>query len=207
MTEQDPPQRVLSKTARATRRRILDAARAEFGLQGIDCATTRGIAERARCNEVTLFRHFESKQKLLAAVVHDTTAEFRELCQSPTGMSGDLHDDLCRYATVYTTSLEKCEGMTRALIGEGRRRPKLVKELTGDVLKPFHDSLVRYLEVQVKSGKVKPTAKPAAFAELFTAVLMGGVLRRSSGLSRLKRGEWIREMVEVYAGGIEVVGG
>ncbi len=52
-----------------TRQRLLEAARNEFGDKGIEAATTRGIAERAGCNEVTLFRHFESKQKLLAAVV------------------------------------------------------------------------------------------------------------------------------------------
>ncbi len=53
--------------------RLIEAARAEFGDKGIEAATTRGIAERAGCNEVTLFRNFESKQKLLQAVVAETS--------------------------------------------------------------------------------------------------------------------------------------
>ena len=57
------------------RQRLIEAARLEFSERGIESATTRGIAKRADCNEVTLFRHFESKQKLLAAVVQETSEE------------------------------------------------------------------------------------------------------------------------------------
>jgi len=111
----------------STRRRLIDAAREEFGEKGIDAATTRGIAERAGCNEVTLFRHFETKQKLLAAVVHETSDEFRSLCECREGMTGELRADLLRFATVYNSSMERCEGMARVLIGEGRRQPNLAK--------------------------------------------------------------------------------
>lgn len=188
--------------AAATRQRIISAARAEFGDKGIDCATTRAIAERAKCNEVTLFRHFESKQKLLTAVVQETSDEFEVLCQSPTDMSGDLKTDLTRYATVYNNSLEHCEGLARALIGEGRRRPMLIKELIGDVLTPLHRSLENYLRKQRAAGKVLEELDVESFAELFTASLMGGMLRRTGGLSRMDREDWIRGLVDVWVGGI-----
>lgn len=186
------------------RQRIIEAARIEFGEKGIECATTRGIADRAECNEVTLFRHFESKQKLLAAVVQDTTEEFHRICTSPEEMSGDLRADLGHFAKVYNHSLERCEGMARALIGEGRRRPNLAKELIGDVLDPFHQSIACYLEGKMKHGDVRPDLKPEAFAELFTATLMSGVLRRTSGLSQLDRDAWICETVDVFLRGIVV---
>ena len=109
----------------STRQRLLEAARAEFGDKGIESATTRGIAERAGCNEVTLFRHFESKQKLLAAVVQETSEEFSKLCECHGDFSGDPREDLTRFARVYNESLERCEGMARAMIGESRRRPTL----------------------------------------------------------------------------------
>jgi len=186
-----------------TRHRLMEAARSEFSDKGIDNATTRGIAERAGCNEVTLFRLFESKQKLLAAVVQETSDEFRALCESPGEMSGRLREDLERYARVYDESLQRCEGMARALIGEGKRRPNLAKELIGDVLAPFHRSIADYLKSQMKSGAVRMDLNAPAFAELFTATLMGGLLRRTSGLSKLKRDCWIRETVDLLARGIE----
>lgn len=186
----------------STRQRLIDAARAEFGDKGIEAATTRGIAERAGCNEVTLFRHFESKQKLLAAVVQETSVEFAALCACPEALSGDLLEDLERFARVYNRSLERCEGMARAMIGEGRRRPMLCKELIGDVLEPLHRSIAGYLEKQKSEGAVREDLNGMAFAEVFTASLFGGLLRRTSGLSELDREGWISETVEIFVRGI-----
>jgi AcrR family transcriptional regulator len=187
-----------------TRQRLLDAARAEFGEKGIEAATTRGIAERAGCNEVTLFRHFESKQKLLAAVVQETSEEFLRWCECSGDFSGDLCADLERFARVYNDSLERCEGMARALIGEGRRRPTLCKELIGDVLKPFHESIADYLDKRKAAGDVRADLDAMAFAEILTSSLMGGLLRRSSGLSELDCDAWIRTTVSLLADGIRL---
>ncbi len=186
------------------RQRLMEAARVEFGDKGIEAATTRGIAERAGCNEVTLFRHFESKQKLLIAVVQETSEEFSALCECGGRFSGDLVEDLTRFARVYNSSLERCEGMARAMIGESRRRPTLAKELIGDVLDPFHRSIAGYLDERRQAGVVRPDLNTMAFAEVLTSALMGGLLRRSSGLSELDRDGWIRETVEIFIRGIRL---
>lgn len=193
-------------TAVETRRRLVDAARAEFGEKGIECATTRGIALRAGCNEVTLFRHFSSKQKLLAAVVRGTSEEFLSLCECPGQLSGDLTKDLLRFAEAYNRSLERCEGMCRALIGEGRKRPKLVKELIGDVLRPFHEGLAAHLNSLKKTGIVRKDLDTLAFAEVFTAALMGGLLRRSSGLSSMDNRAWVENTVRFLVQGANTCG-
>lgn len=194
-------QKPASAVATETRRRLIEAARLEFGDKGIECATTRAIAARAGCNEVTLFRHFSSKQKLLAAVVRETSSEFLVLCECPDQLAGDLTEDLLRFATAYNNSLERCEGMCRALIGEGRKRPKLVKELIGDVLRPFHEGLATHLDSMKKSNLVRKDLDSLAFAEIFTSTLMGGLLRRSSGLSGMDRGTWIKNTVKFLVGG------
>ncbi len=188
-----------------TRDRILEAAKGEFGERGIEAATTRGIAKRAGCNEVTLFRHFESRQKLLAAVVQDTSAEFQKLCDCHEMFSGDLIEDLSHFAKVYDESLQRCEGMARALIGVSQRRPTLAKELIGNVICPFHQSLAKYLEQSKSSGLVREDVDSMAFAEIFTAALMGGLLRRNSGLSEIDRERWLRETVSIMVSGIRCV--
>ncbi|MBV8226289.1 MAG: helix-turn-helix transcriptional regulator, partial [Verrucomicrobia bacterium] len=60
---------VAGSSADRTRQRILDAALHTFSKDGIRGATTRKIAQKARVNEVTLFRHFRSKEQLLGAVL------------------------------------------------------------------------------------------------------------------------------------------
>jgi AcrR family transcriptional regulator len=182
--------------------RLIEAARAEFGDKGIEAATTRGIAERAGCNEVTLFRNFESKQKLLQAVVAETSEEFRVLSECRSDFSGDLLADLSRFAEVYDDSLQRCEGMARAMIGESRRRPTMAKELIGNVLEPLHRAIADYLEQRKPTGEVRADLNGMAFAEILTSALMGGLLRRGSGLSTLDRQDWIRETVGVMVRGI-----
>lgn len=185
------------------RRRLIDAARLEFSEKGLEAATTRGIAQRAECNEVTIFRHFESKEKLLAAVVQDTSEEFLSLCECREEFTGDLRVDLGRFAQVHNDSLERCLGMARALIGEGYRRPTLCKELVGDVIEPFHRSIACYLDQRKNDGLVRADLNSMTFAEVFTSSLFGGVLRRTGGLSDLDRDAWIRETVEIFVRGIE----
>jgi AcrR family transcriptional regulator len=182
-------------TATETRRRLVDAAREEFGEKGIERATTRAIASRAGCNEVTLFRHFSTKQQLLAAVVRDTSEEFLSLCECPDPLSGDLARDLLRFAEAYNRSIERCEGMCRALIGEGRKRPTLVRELIGDVLRPFHQGMAAHLDSLKANHVVRRDLDSLAFAEVFTSALMGGLLRRSSGLSDMDRNAWVNHTV------------
>ena len=55
--------------ALANRQRILEAAREVFAHRGLD-AEVREIAERAGVGIGTLYRHFESREGLLAALVH-----------------------------------------------------------------------------------------------------------------------------------------
>ena len=57
-----------------THRRLLEAAARVFARRGLEGATTREIAREAKVNEVTLFRHFQSKENLLSAVLQRTFA-------------------------------------------------------------------------------------------------------------------------------------
>ena len=189
-----------------TRQRLLEAAREEFGARGIEAATTRGIAQRAGCNEVTLFRHFESKQGLLAAVVQGTSMEFCAMCDCDGECSGDLRADFGEFARVYNDALEHFEGIARALIGECRRQPVLSKELIGDGLEPLHRKIAAYLEQRKTEGVVRADLDAMVFAEVFTSSLMGGLLRRTSGFSDMARESWLRETVEIFVRGIERIG-
>jgi len=58
----------ISLQRNTTSERLIAAALAMFSSRGM-AATTREIADEAGVNEVTLFRLFESKDRLLAAVV------------------------------------------------------------------------------------------------------------------------------------------
>ncbi|NJK64654.1 MAG: helix-turn-helix transcriptional regulator [Synechococcaceae cyanobacterium SM2_3_1] len=75
----------MPRSSHTTRQRLLNTAKELFARQGITHTTTRQIAEAAGVNEVTLFRHFKSKQGLLLAVFADLGV-FRGITDLPTWM-------------------------------------------------------------------------------------------------------------------------
>lgn len=65
---------VLRADAERNRRRILDVARAAFAEQGLDTSVA-DIRQRAGVGQGTIFRHFPTKEHLLAAVMADRLEE------------------------------------------------------------------------------------------------------------------------------------
>ncbi|MCE2390390.1 MAG: TetR/AcrR family transcriptional regulator [Proteobacteria bacterium] len=59
-----------------TRKRILDAATELFAAEGFHGTGMRSIAASADCNVAVLYRHFESKQAMLEAVVERRRAQW-----------------------------------------------------------------------------------------------------------------------------------
>jgi AcrR family transcriptional regulator len=68
----------------ANRRRILEAAREVFARRGLE-AEVKEIAERAGVGVGTLYRHFESREGLLAALVHQVGDDFLRRLQAVAG--------------------------------------------------------------------------------------------------------------------------
>lgn len=73
---------------------ILQAAKTLFATKGYDLTTTKNIAQEAGVNEVTIFRSFGSKEKLLTKVLEDQLFQpnFSAQLQDISGQS--LEDQL-----------------------------------------------------------------------------------------------------------------
>lgn len=69
----------------ANRARVLTAAREEFAARGLD-AEMKDIAARADVGVGTLYRHFESRDGLLAALIEETRAELLARLQRAAAM-------------------------------------------------------------------------------------------------------------------------
>jgi AcrR family transcriptional regulator len=89
-----------------TRERLLSSALDLLIKKGYRGAVTREVAKRAGVTEMTLFRHFRSKDELLIAVV---VRQGEEMLASIPDRSGDLRADLlsmsCHLARQFSTNL------------------------------------------------------------------------------------------------------
>src|SRR6476659_3385573 len=68
------------RTARGERtlRKILDAAREEFGERGFSDSSIVGITQRAGVALGTFYTYFDSKEELFQALVRDMSAQVRD---------------------------------------------------------------------------------------------------------------------------------
>jgi AcrR family transcriptional regulator len=96
---------IVSETHQPTRERILEAALRLFSEKGYLGATTKDIAAESGIAEVTLFRHFETKEKLLEDVL--TTYTFLPALKEiiPAVRSLPYEESLIRIARSFLDTL------------------------------------------------------------------------------------------------------
>ncbi len=126
--------------------RILEAAMAVFSEKGYRTATTREIADRADVNEVTIFRHFTSKEGLFEQTVQHYTPPPIITEELEKKMTGNVAKDLTVLANKYLDSAVESAPYIRLSIMELPRNPDLIRivslipvELSTHVAEYFHD--------------------------------------------------------------------
>lgn len=140
----------LEQPSTGTRERLLRAALAEVADRGLRGATTRRIADRAGVNEATVFRHFGSKDALVATAVASAAGGFGGAAAQPTG---DLQGDLLRLATTYWHFVGENQGAMERLLPELRRDPAL-GEAAGAVLQPAFAGVLGLFEHYRTGGEL-----------------------------------------------------
>ncbi len=156
-------------SAPGARKRVLDAALALFCERGYRGTTTRAIAERARVNEVTVFRQFGTKQGLFLAVVHRETDIAQALDGFELRPSGDMVADLARVGTEMQRNMASRAALVKLIMTEVTRDPSM----WGSVSRaPFGiiTKLERYFQEAMRLGMardVDPHLASVAFFSFF----------------------------------------
>ena len=188
-----------------THRRLLDAAARVFAHSGLEGATTREIAREAKVNEVTLFRHFQSKEKLLSAVLQRTFAP-QEETPPATGQTEPVYfrAGLRRYARQYEELLQRNILLVRTLIGEIHRHREHEKQVLKGIFAPLKTDLIVLIREAQKNGIVRVEVEPFVAADLLGSMIFMDVLRRTSPFTpEYSQESYLESALEVFARGIE----
>ncbi len=132
--------------------RLLEAALELLAERGYQGATTRRIAERAGVAEVTLFRRFGSKARLLAEAVRRAGAAFEEVAARP---SGDLRADLLEMARNYQEPFELGGAAAFMLAVEASRAGELRGALA-EALQPRIRAVQDFFAHYQRAGALRP---------------------------------------------------
>jgi AcrR family transcriptional regulator len=155
---------------------ILTAAAKVFGTNGYSRSTTRLIAKEANVTEVTLFRHFESKEKLFAAIV-EIYGGGAIAADLEAQLTGDYRADLLMIGSSFLATLLARRNMVRTMLAEAEHFPELAEMLSQNP-RLLHEMLARYLRSQMDRGAVgqfdPETAAHAFWGMFFTHGLTVG---------------------------------
>jgi AcrR family transcriptional regulator len=163
---------------------------AEAGTRG---ATTRRIAQEAGVNEVTLFRHFKSKDDLLKTAL-STLADIvsaRTLPDRPE----DPRTELTDWAHDHYQQIHKLRALIRKTMGEYEEHPELCGSAAKVSTKMTND-LADYLRTLQLSGRASTGFHPHAAATMLMGVLFADAISRDAMPDRFPYA--MRDAVALY---------
>jgi AcrR family transcriptional regulator len=180
--------------------RLLAAALEMFSTRGM-AATTREIADAAGVNEVTLFRLFESKDRLLTAVVKEVIRAESEALDRVDFVDFDMPRDLAAVAEVFYATHEQYQQFMRTMLAH-RFHPKLTEDILRDVIQPLRDKFIRYLAEGQRRGVIRPGIALAAAVDSFTGMIFAAVLRRAVYSPGYSRETYLKTCVDLFLDGV-----
>lgn len=159
-----------------SREKLLAAAARVLAELGFAGTTTRRVAEEAGLNEITLFRHFGTKERLLAEAVraHSGSRQPIELPAHPV----DPEAELTAWCDAYLERLRNAQGVLRRCLGEQEQLP-LVDIPTEAGADQAADELRAYVAALRRADRVavEPGAEAGAVTMLVSALLVDGLAR------------------------------
>ena len=157
------------------RDRIIDAATRLYCEVGFRGATTRRIASEAGVNEVTLFRHFGSKETLLREAV---CRGWSTVCYPVLPMpAGDPAAELQSWAALYTEGTRQAASFIRVRMAEFEENRELIPP-GGSPPARATAMVAEYLEALKVAGRARAEFNPQTAASMLVGSLFADALIR-----------------------------
>jgi AcrR family transcriptional regulator len=158
----------------SVRDQLLNAAARVYAENGYRGATTRRIATAAGVNEITLFRHFGSKDALIREAI--TRAGASDVSETLPDLPRDPTREVFQWARTHITELRERRALIRTCMGEIAEHPGIFSSESSSPALAAR-ALSRYLRRLREVGLAK-----APFDEVAaSAMLMGALFADAMG--------------------------
>jgi AcrR family transcriptional regulator len=191
-------------SATTTRDKILDAALKLFSQKGFLGATTREIAREAEVAEVTLFRHFPSKEALFEEVIrrHSFLPALKGILPGLEGAG--YKEALLEIARRFLERLDERKDLIRIMLAERHHYPSQVKGIfrgfLGEMIRMLADYF-RQLQARGILRDFDPDVGAKAFlGSLFAYVNFLGFFLGTSGRGG-RNDRFAEEFVKIFIEG------
>ncbi|PZU91807.1 MAG: TetR family transcriptional regulator [Pseudanabaena sp.] len=191
-----------------TRQRIVNTALELFASKGITETTTRQIADFAKVNEVTLFRHFGNKHGLLLAVLQECLQKYLVLAQvGESLMVSDIssQSDLRRFLKYYVQSslraIESVPELMRSLVGEAGQYPLESRQALAQGVNQVNQTIATAINDVLINSRLQYSLPPMKLANLLNTCILGyAVITLTSDVQAIwkDRDEFVNTLVDIF---------
>ena len=192
------------KVCSVTRERILDTAIGLFSTKGFSGATTREIALQAGVAEVTLFRHFASKEQLFEAVITHYSVLPGLKSFLPRALEMSYEEALVGMADLLLDTLVQIKDWIRIMHSEILRSPDKLLTIYHTFLDEIFEVFASYFRELQKRGSLRdfdPELGARVFHSMFYCFFNMEELLGRKDYRPTDRARAIREFVSLFIRG------
>jgi AcrR family transcriptional regulator len=189
-----------------TNEQLLKATLKLISEKGYLGATTREIAHEAGVTELTLFRHFGSKERLFEELLKSYMflPKLKELLPELEGLS--CEKALILIAKRFLLTLKERRAVISILFSEVTTYPEKIKTVYNKFIDEIRATLSGYFVLLQDRGLLRKTISPEIAARVFLWILFSyfrseEIMRGGSGMSKRKLEKNVEEIVKIFMHG------
>jgi AcrR family transcriptional regulator len=188
-----------------TKEQLLKATLKLISEKGYLGATTREIAQEAGVTELTLFRHFGSKERLFEELLkgHTFLPMLKELLPELEGLS--CEDALTVIATRFLLSLKERKSMVKIMYSEVTSYPVKIREVYNKFIDEMRTTLALYFKSQQNRAVIRKNMSPDMAARVFLWILFSYFrseeIMRSAGMKKKAMENDVRVIIDLFMRG------
>jgi AcrR family transcriptional regulator len=189
-----------------TKQHLLEATLKLISEKGYLGATTREIAQEAGVTELTLFRHFGSKEQLFAELLKSYTflPKLKELLPELEGLA--YEEALEIIANRFLLALKERKAMVKIMYSEVTIYPEKIRSVYNRFVDEMRSTLASFFETMQKRGILKDSP-PEMAARVFLWILLSYFrseeIMRPGGMKKEIMEKQVREIIDIFINGTQ----
>jgi len=187
-----------------TKQKLLESCLQLISEKGYLGATTREISRHAGVTELTLFRHFGTKERLFEELLSSYTflPRLKELLPELDARTYD--DALTLIASRFLLTLKERKSMIKILSSEIHLYPEKIRKMYGSLVDETRSMLASYFVSMQKKGTLRRFA-PEIAARTFLGMLFNYFrteeIMNENGMTKKRMEQNVRDMVDLFIHG------
>ncbi len=192
--------------AKDTKKRILESALKLFSEKGYLGAATKDIATTAGVSEVTLFRHFQTKENLFIKVIEHFSflPKLKELTLELEDKP--VEDSLKLLAMAFLERLRVKKALIRIILSELPRYPEIIRDSYQKIIEDILKELSLYFKRLQERGLLRESIPSQIFAQAFLGLFFSYFHSKEIKGLNFKEGpseeEVIKHYVDIFLKGV-----